>query len=156
MQDKLFKKYYNRELGISFFYNSTLSFDDNNKEQDTNLGLFLRHKEFQFKILKLSPEANIGLRYFGLENGLKTSLNANEIVIEDLSSNQVKIEGCKIVQTTTIVPTNEGNIKIKRYLLSQDGQGYLLVFQNRADLFDSDEAQDMMTNIIETIKLLDR
>lgn len=154
MDEQLFKKFFNRELGISFFYDSLLTLDGNDNESGNNVGLCLRHGDFQFKLLKLSPEANIGLRYFGLENGLRSSLDKNEIVIEDLNSDKVKINVSKIAQTTTIVPKDGSNFKVKRYLLSQDGQGYLLAFQDKVEKFDSQDTQTRMENIIETIKIL--
>lgn len=152
MEEQLFKKYYNQELGISFFYDSLLILDAKDTESNSDLGLGLRHGDFQFKLLKLSPEANIGLRYFGLENGLRSSLDKNEIIIEDLNSDKVRINASKIVQTTTIIPKDGGNFKLKRYLISQDGQGYLLAFQDKAEKFDSQETQTRLQNIIETLK----
>jgi hypothetical protein len=153
MDEQLFKKYYNQELGVSFFYDSLLVLDGNDNELGNSVGLCLRHGDFQFKLLKLSPEANIGLRYFGLENGLRSSLDKNEIIIEDLNTERVRIDGSKIAQTTTILPKEGNNFKVKRYLLSQDGQGYLLAFQDTVEKFDLRETQSRMENIIETIKL---
>src|SRR5689334_10748656 len=96
MDEQLFKKYSNRELGISFFYDSLLTMEGNDNESKNNIGICLRHGDFQFKLLKLSPEANIGLRYIGLEIGLRSSLDKNEIVIEDLNSEVVKIHASKV------------------------------------------------------------
>lgn len=154
MDDQLFKKYYNKDLGVSFFYDSQLSNEAKSDKQVFDNGLCLKYDNFQFKLLKLSPEANIGLRFYGLENGLRSSLDNTEIVIEDNKPDRIKIVGSKIVQTTTIVPKDGGNMKIKRYLVSQDGQGYLLAFQDKAELFDSSKTQSMIENIIDTIKLL--
>ena len=93
----------------------------------------------------------------GLENGLRSSLNENETIITDdddrLRHHQVA--GKETAFTTTIYPTPVGNFKIRRYLVSHDGQGYLIAFQDRAEKFESEESQKIIETILDTFKFLD-
>ena len=74
MDDILFKRFYSKNMGISFFYNSSLLPQDNPSDGEANYSINLRNKDLQFNLIKLSTEANVGLRIFGLEKGLKSSL----------------------------------------------------------------------------------
>ena len=155
MDDILFKRYYNNDMGISFFYNSSLlPQNDSSGSEDSNYNLNLRNKDLQFNIIKLSTEANVGLKIFGLEKGLKSSLCDIEIPIEDERALPYEIDGNKTAQATTVYPTESGNIKIKRFLVSHDGQGYLLAFQNKVEQFESGETQEIFDTILNTFKFL--
>jgi hypothetical protein len=155
MVDILFKRYYSETLGISFFYNSCLlPENDCSNSDDTNYNLNLRNKDLQFNIIKLSNEANVGLKIFGLENGLKSSLGDTEILIEEVRTQPYEINGNKTAFATTIYPSESGNIKIRRFLVSRDGQGYLLAFQNKVELFESEESQETFDTILDTFKFL--
>ena len=142
-------------MGISFFYNSSLlSQNDSSGSADANYNLNLRSGDLQFNIIKLSNEANVGLKIFGLEKGLKSSLNDIEILVQEGRALPYEIDGNKTAQATTIYPTEYGEIKIKRFLVSHDGQGYLLAFQNKVELFESEETQDIFDTILDTFKFL--
>jgi hypothetical protein len=155
MDDILFKRFYNETMGISFFYNSTLlPQNDSSGSADANYKLNLRSRDLQFKIIKLSNEANVGLKIFGLEKGLKSSLGDIEILVQEVRTISYKIDGNKTAQATTIYPTEYGDIKIKRFLVSHDGQGYLLAFQNKVELFESEETQEIFDTILDTFKFL--
>ena len=155
MDDILFKRFYNENMGISFFYNSSLlPHNDSLGTEDANYNLNLRNKDLQFNIIKLSNDANVGLRIFGLEKGLKSSLGDIEILIEDVRTLPYDINGNKTAQATTIYPSESGNIKIKRFLVSHDGQGYLLAFQNKIEHFESKETQEIFDIILDTFKFL--
>jgi len=155
MDDILFKRYYNENMGISFFYNSSLlPQNDSSGSADANYNLNLRSRDLQFNIIKLSNEANVGLKIFGLEKGLKSSLGDIEILVQEGRTLPYEIDGNKTAQATTIYPTEYGDIKIKRFLVSHDGQGYLLAFQNKVELFESEETQDIFDTILDTFKFL--
>jgi hypothetical protein len=155
MDDILFKRFYNKNMGISFFYHSSLlSQNDSSDSADANYNLNLRNKDLQFNIIKLSTEANIGLKIFGLERGLKSSLGDIETLIKEARSLFYEIDGNKTAQATTIYPTESGDIKIRRFLVSHYGQGYLLAFQNKVELFDSEETQEIFDTILDTFKFL--
>ena len=155
MDDTLFKRYYNKIMGISFFYDSSLSPQNvSSGSEDANYNLNLRSNDLQFNIIKLSTEANVGLKIFGLEKGLSSSLGDIEILVKEGSALPYEIDGNKTAQATTIYPTESGNVKIKRYLVSHDGQGYLLAFQNRVEHFDSEETQEIFDTILDTFKFL--
>ncbi len=142
-------------MGISFFYNSSLlPQNDSSSSSDANYNLNLRSRDLQFNIIKLSNEANVGLKIFGLEKGLKSSLGDIEILVEEGRTLPYEIDGNKTAQATTIYPTEYGDIKIKRFLISHDGQGYLLAFQNKVELFESEETQDIFDTILDTFKFL--
>ena len=119
-----------------------------------NYSLNLRNKDLQFNLIKLSTEANVGLRIFGLEKGLKSSLGDIEILIEEVGTQPLEINGNKTAYTTSIYPSESGNIKIKRFLVSHDGQGYLLAFQNKVEQFESEESQETFDTILDTFKFL--
>lgn len=155
MDDILFKRYYNENMGISFFYNSSLlPQNDSSGSTDANYNLNLRSRDLQFNIIKLSNEANVGLKIFGLEKGLKSSLGDIEILVQEGRTLPYEIDGNKTAQATTIYPTEYGDLKIKRFLVSHDGQGYLLAFQNKVELFESEETQDIFDTILDTFKFL--
>ena len=155
MDDILFKRYYNENMGISFFYDSSLlPQNDSSGSADANYNLNLRSRDLQFNIIKLSNEANVGLKIFGLEKGLKSSLGDIEILVQEGRTLTYEIDGNKTAQATTIYPTEYGDIKIKRFLVSHDGQGYLLAFQNKVELFESEETQDIFDTILDTFKFL--
>ena len=156
MDDILFKRYYNANMGISFFYNSSLlPPNDSSGSGDANYNLNLRNKDLQFNIIKLSTQANVGLKIFGIEKGLKSSLGDSEILIkEEVRTLPYEIDGNKTAQATTIYHTESGDIKIKRYLVSHDGQGYLLAFQNKDELFESEETKEIFDTILDTFKFL--
>lgn len=155
MDDILFKRYYNENMGISFFYNSSLlPQNDSSGSADANYNLNLRSRDLQFNIIKLSNEANVGLKIFGLEKGLKSSLGDIEILVQEGRTLPYEIDGNKTAQATTIYPTEYGDLKIKRFLVSHDGQGYLLAFQNKVELFESEETQDIFDTILDTFKFL--
>jgi hypothetical protein len=155
MDDILFKRYYNENMGISFFYNSSLlPQNDSSGSADANYNLNLRSRDLQFNIIKLSNEANVGLKIFGLEKGLKSSLGDIEILVQEGRTLPYEIDGNKTAQATTIYPTEYGDIKIKRFLVSHDGQGYLLAFQNKVELFESKETQEIFDTILDTFKFL--
>jgi hypothetical protein len=155
MDDILFKRFYNENMGISFFYNSSLLLQNNSSgSADANYNLNLRSRDLQFNIIKLSNEANVGLKIFGLEKGLKSSLGDIEILVQEGRTLPYEIDGNKTAQATTIYPTEYGDIKIKRFLVSHDGQGYLLAFQNKVELFESEETQDIFDTILDTFKFL--
>ncbi len=155
MDDILFKRYYNKDMGISFFYDSSLLLqNDSSGSEDANYNLNLRNKDLQFNIIKLSTEANVGLKIFGLEKGLKSSLGDIEILIQDERTIPYEIDGNKTAQATTVYPTESGNIKIKRFLVSHDGQGYLLAFQNKVEHFESEETQEIFDTILDNFKFL--
>jgi hypothetical protein len=155
MDDILFKRFYNENMGISFFYNSSLlPQNDSSDSADANYNLNLRSRDLQFNIIKLSNEANVGLKIFGLEKGLKSSLGDIEILVQEGRTLPYEIDGNKTAQATTIYPTEYGDIKIKRFLVSHDGQGYLLAFQNKVELFESEETQDIFDTILDTFKFL--
>ena len=86
MDDILFKRFYSKNLGISFFYNASLLPQNDSSNDNTNHSLNLRNKDLQFNLIKLSTEANVGLRIFGLEKGLKSSLGDIEILIEEVGT----------------------------------------------------------------------
>jgi hypothetical protein len=155
MEDDLFRRFHNQKLGVSFFYNSLLNSnkDQVNTEQENDLQL--KHEELKFRIIKLSSEANVGLQLFGLENGLKSSLNENETITEDSKLTHTQVAGNETAYTTTIYPTPVGNFKIRRYLVSHGGQGYLIAFQDRAEKFESEESQKIFETILDTFKFLD-
>lgn len=154
MDDILFKRFYSKNMGISFFYNSALKLQDDSPGDDANYSLNLRNKDLQFNLIKLSTEANVGLRIFGLEKGLKSSLGDIEILIEEVNTQPYELNGSKTAYATTIYPTESGNMKIKRYLVSHDGQGYLLAFQNKVEQFESEESQETFDTILDTFKFL--
>jgi len=154
MDDILFRRFYNKNMGISFFYNSSLLPQDDSSSDDANYSLNLRNNALQFNLIKLSTEANVGLRIFGLEKGLKSSLGEIEILIEEVRTQTYEINGNKTAFTTSIYPSESGNIKIKRYLVSHDGQGYLLAFQNKVEQFESEESQETFDTILDTFKFL--
>jgi hypothetical protein len=155
MDDILFKRFYNENMGISFFYNSSLlPQNDSSGSADANYNLNLRSRDLQFNIIKLSNEANVGLKIFGLEKGLKSSLGDIEILVQEGRTLPYEIDGNKTTQATTIYPTEYGDIKIKRFLVSHDGQGYLLAFQNKVELFESEETQEIFDTILDTFKFL--
>jgi hypothetical protein len=156
MEEDLFKRFHNQTLGVSFFYNSLLSFtQDDHIVIDYENDLQLKYDDLQFRIIKLSSEANIGLQLFGLENALKSSLNENEMITGDEGLTQYKVAGNETVSTTTIYPTPNGKFKIRRYLVSHDSQGYLLAFQDRAEKFESDESQRIIETILDTFRFID-
>jgi len=154
MDDILFKRFYSKNMGISFFYDASLLPDDDSLSNDTNYSLNLRNKDLQFNLIKLSTEANVGLRIFGLEKGLKSSLGEIEILIEEVRTQNYEINGNKTAYTTSIYPSESGNIKIKRFLVSHDGQGYLLAFQNKVEQFESEESRGTFDTILDTFKFL--
>jgi hypothetical protein len=155
MDDILFKRFYNENMGISFFYNSSLlPQNDSSGSVDANYNLNLRSKDLQFNIIKLSNEANVGLKIFGLEKGLKSSLGEIEILVQEARTLPFEIDGNKTVQATTIYSTEYGDIKIKRFLVSHDGKGYLLAFQNKVELFESKETQEIFDTILDTFRFL--
>jgi len=154
MDDILFKRFYSKNMGISFFYDASLLPDDDSSSNDTNYSLNLRNKDLQFNLIKLSTEANVGLRIFGLEKGLKSSLGEIEILIEEVRTQNYEINGNKTAYTTSIYPSESGNIKIKRFLVSHDGQGYLLAFQNKVEQFESEESRGTLDTILDTFKFL--
>ncbi|ALI36814.1 hypothetical protein NMY3_02623 [Candidatus Nitrosocosmicus oleophilus] len=154
MDDILFKRFYSKNMGISFFYDASLLPDDDSSSNDTNYSLNLRNKDLQFNLIKLSTEANVGLRIFGLEKGLKSSLGEIEILIEEVRTQNYEINGNKTAYTTSIYPSESGNIKIKRFLVSHDGQGYLLAFQNKVEQFESEESRGTFDTILDTFKFL--
>ncbi len=155
MDDILFKRFYNENMGISFFYNSSLlPQNDSSGSADANYNLHLRSRDLQFNIIKLSNEANVGLKIFGLERGLKSSLGDIELLVQEGRTLPYEIDGNKTAHATTIYPTEYGDIKIKRFLVSHDGQGYLLAFQNKVELFESEETQDIFDTILDTFKFL--
>ena len=154
MDDILFKRFYSKNMGISFFYDASLLPDDDSSSNDTNYSLNLRNKDLQFNLIKLSTEANVGLRIFGLEKGLKSSLGENEILIDEVRTQNYEINGNKTAYTTSIYPSESGNIKIKRFLVSHDGQGYLLAFQNKVEQFESEESRGTFDTILDTFKFL--
>jgi len=154
MDDILFKRFYSKNMGISFFYDASLLPDDDSSSNDTNYSLNLRNKDLQFNLIKLSTEANVGLRIFGLEKGLKSSLGEIEILIEEVRTQDYEINGNKTAYTTSIYPSESGNIKIKRFLVSHDGQGYLLAFQNKVEQFESEESRGTFDTILDTFKFL--
>ena len=154
MDDILFRRFYNKNMGISFFYNSSLLPQDDSSSDDANYSLNLRNNDLQFNLIKLSTEANVGLRIFGLEKGLKSSLGDIEILVEEVRTQTYEINGNKTAFTTSIYPSESGNIKIKRYLVSHDGQGYLLAFQNKVEQFESEESQETFDTILDTFKFL--
>jgi hypothetical protein len=96
----------------------------------------------------------VGLKIFGLEKGLESSLGDIEILVHEVGSLPYEIDGNKTAQATTIYPTENGDIKIKRFLVSHDGQGYLLAFQNKVELFESEETQEIFDTILDTFKFL--
>ena len=74
-------------MGISFFYNASLRpQDDSSSEDDTIYSLNLKNEDLQFNLIKLSTEANVGLKIFGLEKGLRSSLGEAEILIEEVKT----------------------------------------------------------------------
>jgi len=154
MDDILFKRFYSENMGISFFYNSSLLPQNNSSSDDANYNLNLRNKDLQFNIIKLSTEANVGLRIFGLDKGLKSSLGDIETLIEEVKTQPYEINGNKAAYATTIYPSESGNIKIKRFLVSHDSQGYLLAFQNKVEQFESEETQETFDIILDTFKFL--
>jgi len=154
MDDILFKRFYSKNMGISFFYDASLLPDDDSSSNDTNYSLNLRNKDLQFNLIKLSTEANVGLRIFGLEKGLESSLGEIEILIEEVRTQNYEINGNKTAYTTSIYPSESGNIKIKRFLVSHDGQGYLLAFQNKVEQFESEESRGTFDTILDTFKFL--
>jgi hypothetical protein len=154
MDDILFKRFYSKNMGISFFYNSSLLPQNESSSHEANYSLNLRNKDLQFNLIKLSNEANVGLRIFGLEKGLKSSLGDTEILIEDAKTQPYEINGIKTASTTSIYPSESGNIKIKRFLVSHNGQGYLLAFQNKVEEFESEESQETFDTIVDTFKFL--
>jgi len=154
MDDILFKKFYSKNMGISFFYNSSLLPQDESSSDNADNSLNLKNKDLQFSIIKLSTEANVGLKIFGLEKGLKSSLGDVEILIEESNTQPYEINGNKTAYTTTIFPSESGNMKIKRFLVSHDGQGYLLAFQNKVEQFESEESRETFDTIIDTFKFL--
>ncbi len=154
MDDILFKRFYSKNLGISFFYNASLLPQNDSSSDNTNYSLNLRNKDLQFNLIKLSTEANVGLRIFGLEQGLKSSLGDIEILIDEVGTRPLEVNGNKTAYTTSIYPSESGNIKIKRFLVSHDGQGYLLAFQNKVEQFESEESQETFDTILDTFKFL--
>ena len=96
----------------------------------------------------MSNEANVGLKILGLEKGLESSLGDIEILVQDARTLPFEIDGNKTAQATTIYPTEYGDIKRKRFLVSHDGKGYLLAFQNKIELFESEETQEIFTIIL--------
>ena len=155
MEDDLFKRFYNKELGVSFFYNSLLTRQKDLLNADPNHDLHLKHEELKFSISKLSSEANVGLQLFGLEKGLRSSLNENETITEEKGTKEHQIAGNETAYTTTIFPSTIGNIMIRRYLVSHKGKGYLLAFQDRLENFESDQSQKIIETILETFKFID-
>jgi hypothetical protein len=121
---------------------------------DANYYLNLRSRDGQFNIIKLSNEANVRLKIFGLKKGLESSLGEIEILVENVRTLPFEIDGNKTAQATTIYPTKYGDIKIKRFLVSHDGNGYLLAFQNKVELFESKETQEIFDTIVDTLKFL--
>jgi len=155
MNEILFKRFYSKSMGISFFYNASLQPQNDSSSDDHSIySLDLRNKDLQFNLIKLSTEANVGLKIFGLEKGLKSSLDEVEILIEEVKTQSFEINGDKTAYTTSIYPSETGNIKIRRYLLSHDGQGYLLAFQNKVEQFESKESQETFDTIIDTFRFL--
>lgn len=155
MEDDLFKRFHNQKLGVSFFYNSLLTSHRDQLNTDSEHDLQLKYDELKFRIIKLSSEANVGLQLFGLENGLKSSLNENETITEDDRLRHSQVAGNETAYTTTIYPTPVGNYKIRRYLVSHSGQGYLIAFQDRVEKFESEESQKIIETILDTFKFLD-
>lgn len=139
---------------ISFFYNSSLVPQDESSSDNADNSLNLKNKDLQFNIIKLSTEANVGLKIFGLEKGLKSSLGDVEILIEEAPTQPYEINGNKTAYTTSIFPSESGNMKIKRFLVSHDGQGYLLAFQNKVEQFESEESRETFDTILDTFKFL--
>ena len=154
MDDILFKRFYSKNMGISFFYNSSLLPECDPSDGEANYSINLRNKDLQFNLIKLSTEANVGLRIFGLEKGLKSSLGDIEILIEEVGTQPYEINGNKTAYTTSIYPSESGNIKIKRFLVSHDGKGFLLAFQNTVEQFESKESQETFDTILDTFKFL--
>ena len=157
MEEDLFKRFYDERLGVSFFYNSLLTREKNSLSTtyNENDDLQLKYDEMKFRIIKLSSKANVGLQLFGLENGLRSSLNENETITEELEPRYNKVAGNETAITTTVYPTPEGHFKIRRYLVSHNGQGYLLAFQNRAEKFESKECQRTIQTILDTFRFLE-
>ena len=140
-------------MGISFFYNSSLRpQDDSSSDDDTTYSLNLKKEDLQFNLIELSTEANVGLKILGFEKGLKSSLDKVKILIEKVKTPPFEINGDKAAYTTSIYPSKSGNIKIRRFLISHDGQGYLLAFQNNIGQFESAESQETFDTIIDTFK----
>jgi hypothetical protein len=154
MDDNLFKRFYSRNMGISFFYSASLLPQDESSSDDSTFNINLRNKDLQFNLIKLSNEANIGLKIFGLEKGLRSSLGEIEILVEDVRTQTLEINGNRTAYTTSIYPSESGNIMIRRFLVSHDGQGYLLAFQNKAEQFESEESQETFDTIIDTFKFI--
>ncbi|HKR74979.1 MAG TPA: hypothetical protein VJR94_12805 [Candidatus Nitrosocosmicus sp.] len=155
MEDDLFKRFHDQKLGVSFFYNSLLTSNKDQPNAGHENDLQLKYEDLKFRIIKLSSEANVGLQLFGLENGLRSSLNENETITEDDRLRHNQVDGNETAYTTTIYPTPVGNFKIRRYLVSHDGQGYLIAFQDRVEKFESDESQKIIETILDTFKFLD-
>ena len=156
MEENLFKRFHNQRLGVSFFYDWLMNpTQDNLSNFDNENDLQLKYGELKFRIIKLSSEANVGLQLFGLENGLRSSLNENETITEEIELIHHKVAGNETAYTATVYPTPNGNFKIRRYLVSHDGQGYLLAFQDRAEKFESEESQRIIQTILDTFKFLD-
>jgi hypothetical protein len=155
MEDNLFKRFYNKKLGVSFFYNSLLTPQKDSLIDDPEHDLQLIYDELKFRIIKLSSAANVGLQLLGLENGLRSSLGENETITEDNGPKQYQIAGNETAYTTTIYPTPSGNYMIRRYLVSHDGKGYLLAFQDKLEKFESDQSQNIIETILETFRFID-
>ena len=85
---------------------------------------------------------------------MKSSLGDIEILIEEVGTQPSELNGNKTAYTTSIYPSESGNIKIKRFLVSHDGQGYLLAFQNKVEQFESEESQETFDTILDTFKFL--
>ena len=62
----------------------------------------MKKEDLQFNLTKFSTEANVGLKIFGVEKGLKLSLDKVEILIEKVKTPPFEINGDKAAYTTSI------------------------------------------------------
>ena len=53
MDDILFKRFYSKNMGISFFYDASLLPEEDSSGDDTNYNFNLRNKDLQFNLIKL-------------------------------------------------------------------------------------------------------
>lgn len=157
MEGTLFRKFVSENMGISFFYKSSLALSRSSDQSNGyDLNLNLKNEDLQINIVKLSPEANVGLRIFGLEKALEWSFDENEILIDKIKTNQYKISGEKNAAfAMTTNSTDIKKIKICRILVSHKGNGYLVSYQNAIDKFDMSDSQETFNTIIQTFKFLE-
>jgi hypothetical protein len=150
--------YTNERMGISLEYPSTWTLDEKENRFDTGAEATISDGLNMFKVMFRDDSMNEFIDTLGFEyvaESLEDSIAGPSDLIEPIDLDKYSIDGKETATFLYLAHTDFGiELPSQAFIVNDDGSLMTFGYQNTKSNFDTQESQDVMNHIINSIKFL--